>query len=215
MRYAAFLLASVLLDPASAAVFRCDLPDGKVEYQSTPCQAGRVTSVRTEGAQPSDEGPAFPPRVGNHDPEIVGDSRFQGRVREALALLRSRDANAYSTISGYVGRIEQSARSGMSAYSDPPTFFMSDASAMYSVTWAAASIAHDAYHSKLYFDYRGAHPDRPVPDSAWGGTIAEAKCTKFQVAAMRRIGAGQNELDHALVNMDGHFIGQERSTRKY
>ena len=214
MRRVAFLLTLFLAHPAVAEIYRCDIPGGRVEYQSTSCQAGKSTPVR-EGATPSDEGPAFPPRSGGQAPEIVGDSKFQDRVREALSLLKSRDGPAYSVISGYVGRIEQSAHSGMRADSDPPTFLMSDASALYSVTWAAASIAHDAYHAKLYFDYRGAHPGSAVPADAWGGTVAEAKCTKFQVTAMRRIGAAQSEIDHALVNSDGHYIGQEWSTRKY
>ena len=215
MKYVVFVLASFFALPAVAEIFRCDMPCGKVEYQSTPCQAGKATTVRTTGAPPSDEGPAFPPRPSGQDPEIVGNGKFQDRVREALALLKERDSHAYSVVSGYVGRIEQSAHSGMRATSDPPTFLMSDATAMSSVTWAAASIAHDAYHSKLYFDYRGAHPGSAVPDDAWGGTLSETKCTKFQVITMRRIGAAQREIDHALVNSDGHYIGQDRSTRKY
>jgi Domain of unknown function (DUF4124) len=215
MRCVIFFFACCLAHPAAAEVFRCTLPDGKVEYQSTPCRVGKATPVRIDGAPPSDEGPAFPPRDGSQEPEIVGNARFQDRVREAMSLLKSRDGYTYSVVLGYVGKIEQAPHSGMSATSNPPTFHMSDATAMDSVSWAAAAIAHDAYHSKLYFDYRGSHPGDAVPNDAWGGTISEAKCTKFQVAAMRRFGAPQYQIDHALVNMDGHYIGQELSTRKW
>lgn len=114
-----------------------------------------------------------------------------------------------------MGKIEQAAHSGMLATADPPTFLMSDATAMYSLTWAAATIAHDAYHSKLYFDYKGAHPGTEVPDDAWSGTAAEAKCIKFQIAAMRRIGAAPHEIDHTAANYDGHYITQDVRTRKY
>ncbi|MES2049186.1 MAG: hypothetical protein V4447_12360 [Pseudomonadota bacterium] len=215
MRYLIFLIASCLALPAVAQVFRCNLPGGKVEYQATPCQVGSASSAKPETAASSDEGPAFPPRPGHQDLEVVGDERFQERVRAALSLLKSRDSQAYSVVSGYVGRIQQSDHSGMRAYADPPTFFMSDASAMYSVTWAAASIAHDAYHSKLYFDYRGAHPGTAVPDGAWKGISMETKCMKFQIAAMRNIGATQREIDHAIADLDGRYSLQERSSRKY
>lgn len=219
MRYLIFLIASCLALPAVAQVFKCNLPGGKVEYQATACQVEKEAPARSqaeaEAAPLSDEGPAFPPRPGQQDLEIVGDGRFQDRVRAALSLLKARDSQAYSVVSGYVGRIQQSDHSGMRAYAEPPTFFMSDASAMYSVTWAAASIAHDAYHSKLYFDYRGAHPGSAVPDSAWKGLSMETKCMKFQLAAMRNIGATQREIDHAISDLDGRYSLQERSLRKY
>ena len=211
-----FALAACLIAcPACAEIVRCDLPDGRVEYRESPCAAGHTRAVKAADAPASDEGPAFPPRSGNEEPEIVGDAKFQQRVSEALSLLKRQDARTYAVVAGYVGRIRQAAHSGMAATDDPPTFLMSDATAMYSVTWAAASIAHDAYHSKLYFDYQGAHPERHVPDNVWTGTVAEAKCTKFQIASMRRIGAAPHEIDNAAAYYDGHHIAQELSTRKY
>ena len=184
-------------------------------YQDTICQTEKSASIKVDDSAPSDEGPAFPPLSDPRGPEVVGDPKFQDRIREALSLLKSRDRHSYDIVSGYVGRIEQAAHSGMRATANPPTFFMSDSSALHSVTWAAASIAHDAYHSKLYFDFRGAHPGSPVPRAIWTGTAAEVKCNKFQLASMRRIGAPQSQIDHALINSDGHYIGQERSKRTW
>jgi Domain of unknown function (DUF4124) len=215
MRYLTAILLAISANSSTAAIYKCSTADGKIEYQASPCQSGKTSSLAVNSSQSTNEGPTFPPRPDSQQPEVIGDSRFRSRAYEALALLKSRDSGAHAIVSGYVGRIEQSTHSGMNASADPPTFHMSDATAMYSVTWAAASISHDAYHSKLYHDFKGAHPDAPVPADAWSGTGAEIKCNKFQVAVMRRIGAPQEEIDHALVNSDGHYIGQEVSRRKY
>ena len=190
---------------ASAQVFKCSYAGGQIEYQSVPCTTGKTTALRGVDRSPTPDDPASAARNGGLAPEIVGSERFQTRVRDALALLRSRDAAAYAIVAGYVGRIEQSARSGMRAYADPPTFFLTEKDAMYSTEWAAAVIAHDSYHSKLYFDYRASHTS-DVPAQAWGGTQSEIKCMRHQLAVMRRIGSSQWEIDHALLDADGHHV---------
>jgi len=38
--------------------------------------------------------------------EIVGSRRFSNQVREAMILLKTRDADAYAIVTNYVGRIE-------------------------------------------------------------------------------------------------------------
>lgn len=144
------------------------------------------------------------------EPEVVGSERFSKQVRQALLLLKTRDANAYAIVTTYVGRIQQGERSGMWAYRTPPTYEMSDASASYSPTWAAATIAHDSYHSKLYHDYHKAHGG-PVPDAVWTGTAAEQQCMEHQLAVMKRIGATQWEIDHAMKQRDGHYT-KDRET---
>lgn len=192
-----------VLEPASAEVYRCELAGGNISYQSVPCSAGKETSLGISGVATPGY-PASAPISGGTGPEVVGSAAFQDHVHKAMALLRARDPDAYSIVKGYVGRIEQAARSGMRANADPPTFFLTEAAASHSVTWAAAVIAHDSYHSKLYYDYRGSHTGA-VPRRAWGGTEAEIKCMRHQLAVMRRIGASQREIDHALVNADGHY----------
>ncbi|AOW12699.1 hypothetical protein LPB72_16915 [Hydrogenophaga crassostreae] len=211
-----FALAGCLIAlPALAQIVRCDLPDGRVAYQASPCDTGKASPVRHADAPASDDGPAFPPLAGGKDPLIVGDAQFQARVREALALLKTRDARTYVVVTGYVGKIEQAAHSGMDATAEIPTFNMSDATAMYSVTWAAASIAHDAYHSKLYHDHKGAHPNSRVPDNIWTGNIAESKCIQFQIASMRRFNAPQNEIDNTAAQFQGYYANQPLSKRKH
>ncbi len=200
---------------ARATVYRCDLPDGKIEYRATPCSAGRSRTVRApdDPAPPEHSASAV---ISHRDkPEVVGTAVFRERVRQALDLLKLRAPSAYSMVLRYVGRIEQAPHSGMRADSDPPTFLMSDATAMPSVTWAAASIAHDSYHSKLYHDYRDGHPG-PVPANAWGGIQAEVKCMSHQLTVMQLIGSSLAEFDHATVNADGHYTknGETKEERE-
>ena len=65
--------------------------------------------------------------------EIVGSARFHSQVHEALLLLKSRDADAYTIVTTYVKRIEEGKHSGMWAYKVPPTYEMSDVTAYYSL----------------------------------------------------------------------------------
>lgn len=139
------------------------------------------------------------------DPEIVGSLRFTNQVCQALALLRSHDTNAYFTVTNYVGRIQEGQRSGMWAYKTPPTYEMSDVTAYYSVTWCAATIAHDALHSKLYHDHSKVHGGA-VPDAVWTGKEAEKQCMKHQLVVMERIGATQWEIDYSKKQSDGHYV---------
>ena len=56
------------------------------------------------------------------EPEIVGSARFSNQVVQAIALLRTRDTEAYQVLTNYVGRIQEAERSGMWAYREPPTY---------------------------------------------------------------------------------------------
>ena len=147
-------------------------------------------------------------------PEIVGSSRFCAQVHDALRLLKERDADAYAIVTKYVGRIQEGQRSGMWAYKTPPTYEMSDNTAFYSLTWCAATIAHDSFHSKLYHDYRNAN-HVPVPDAVWTGKTAEGQCMKHQVAVMKRIGASSSEIDHAQAHLSGDYVQNNETWADY
>ena len=137
-------------------------------------------------------------------PEIVGSVDFRNQVLRALALLQTRDTNAYSIVTNYIGRIQQGERSGMAADRTPPTFILSDVIAFYSVTHCAGAIAHDSFHSKLYNDYKKAHDD--VPPEVWTGIEAEKKCCAHEIPVLERIGASAEEIAWAKQNADGHYI---------
>ena len=129
---------------------------------------------------------------------IRGNERFIQQVSDSLVLLREKAPDAFALSQQYMKRIEQSSRSGMRAYAEPPTFDLAPKTAFYSTTWCAGSIAHDTYHSKLYHEYLDAHGE-PVPDDAWGGQAKELECIHYQSRVLKDIGAPEYEmafLDH-------------------
>jgi hypothetical protein len=148
------------------------------------------------------------------EPEIMGSVRFSNQVHQALFLLKTRDLDAYVIITNYIGRIQEGQHSGMWAYKTPPTYEMTDETAFYSLTWCAATMAHDSFHSKLYLDYRKAH-DGNVPDTAWTGNAAERKCMKHQLEVMDRIGATQWEINYAKKQADGHYANDHETWEDY
>lgn len=154
--------------------------------------------------------------------EIVGDERFTQQVRSALSLLAERAPDEFREISRYVGRIRHAERSGMRAYDEPPTYELADPTAFYSVSWCAGTIAHDAFHSKLYHDYRAEHGE-PVPSDVWTGQRAEQRCNAFQLAVLRKVRAPDREIDwmlsqdgsHADVNGDGTIDARDYLLRNW
>lgn len=87
-----------------------------------------------------------------HGVQVYGNTPFIEQVESSLKLLREKSPEAFQLILQHAPRIEQSSRSGMRAYAEPPTFDLSPKTADYSATWCAGSIAHDTYHSKLYHE---------------------------------------------------------------
>ena len=148
------------------------------------------------------------------EPEIKGSEQFIDQVQKALHLLKERDADAYAIVTEYVGRIQENELSGMDPLATPPTYYMSDITAFSSVTWCAATIAHDSFHSKLYHEYRRAH-DGPVPSAVWKGREAEQQCIKHQLAVMERIGAPIEEIDHTKSLEDGRFVNDDGTRDDY
>ncbi|MDD5194171.1 MAG: hypothetical protein PHQ96_00670 [Candidatus Omnitrophica bacterium] len=154
--------------------------------------------------------------------EIVGSHEFVLHVGKALGLLNKNAFFAFNTVKEYVGRIQESPRSGMNVYINPPTFELSAKSAFYSLTWCAGIIAHDAYHSQQYFSYQKIHGD-PVPAGVWTGKDAEIECLNFQKEAMRAIGAPDKEIDYVAsveptyydVNKDGRYDQEDYLLRDW
>lgn len=147
----------------------------------------------------------FAAEVRGQQVTLIGSEAFTNHVGQSLRLLEQKAPSAYTTVTNYVKRIRQGQHSGMWAYETPPTYEMSDTTAFYSLTWCAATIAHDAFHSKLYHDYRSAH-GTPVPNAIWTGLQAEQACMKHQLAVMKAIGSPTNEVTHAEQQADGHYV---------
>jgi hypothetical protein len=148
------------------------------------------------------------------DCEIVGSAAFTNQVVHALTLLKEKAPEAYGIVTNYVKRIEQGERSGMWAYKKPPTYEMSDKTTFYSLTWCAATIAHDSFHSKLYHDTPSA-PGKTVPDSAWTGTDAEKMCMAHQLNVMTLIGSPTNETAYAKQQLKGTYVADKETWETY
>jgi hypothetical protein len=141
--------------------------------------------------------------------EIMGDTEFIQQTRTALALLEQKAPDAFRKVQIYIGRIEQGEHSGMWAWEDPPRYEVGDATAFFSVTWYASTIAHDATHSELYARYQAAHPGESVPRTAYGGVEIERFCISYQIEVSRQISAPQNEIDY-LSTLDGTHCDLDR-----
>jgi hypothetical protein len=134
--------------------------------------------------------------------EVRGGAEFITQTVAALTLLEQKAPDAFQKIQTYVGIIEQGEHSGMWAWETPPRYEVGDATAFYSVSWYASTIAHDATHSELFTQYQIAHPGEPVPQEAYGGVEIERFCIGYQLEVAKRIGAPQSEIDY-LSSLDG------------
>jgi len=134
--------------------------------------------------------------------KIKGSSEFIAQTRAALTLLEQKAPDAFQKSQTYVGIIEQGEHSGMWAWEHPPRYEVGDATAFFSITWYASTIAHDATHSELYAQYQAAHAGEFVPLEAYGGVEIERFCIGYQLDVSRRIGAPQSEIDY-LTTLDG------------
>ena len=127
--------------------------------------------------------------------EIQGTATFEKQVIAALTLLKTKSPEAYHLVTTHIGLIKQAQRTGMAAYATPPTFELSGRTAFYSLTWCAASIAHDAFHAKLYHDYLQQHPGHAfVPNAVWMGEAAERHCLRHQTRVLKDLGAEVEEI---------------------
>lgn len=145
--------------------------------------------------------------------EIKGTARFQGKVADALALLREKSPSAYQVVTNHVRVIKQSRRSGMRLDLAQPTFELANPTAYYSITWCASAIAHDSMHSKIHHDQLKTNPGGQRPDD-WPAQVAEEQqCNAHQLQVLRELAAPAHEINHcaeqdgthADVNKDGKY----------
>jgi hypothetical protein len=127
---------------------------------------------------------------------IQGTPQFDEQVEKALALLKAQSPAGYATVTRYIGIVQQYKHSGMEVHHRPPIFQFNGNSAYVSVTWCAGVIAHDSFHSKLYFDYKKQHPwVIRVPGEVYGGEQAERACLEHQLSVLKDIAAPTSEID--------------------
>jgi hypothetical protein len=163
--------------------------------------ACKAVSLHGTGGLPNNRPRTFHPAI-YEKIEIIGSEDFIVQTRAALALLEEKAPEAFRKIQSYIGIIEQGEHSGMWAWEDPPRYEVGHATAFYSLTWYASTIAHDATHSELYHQYRIAHPGELVPEDVFGSVEVERFCNGFQLDVLIGIDAPQNEIDY-MSTLDG------------
>lgn len=129
--------------------------------------------------------------------EIKGDKNFIIRTENALKFIKENSLYHYKLVIKYIGIIQQIKRnSGMWAEKTPPIFKVGDETSNSDTEWYAGSIVHDAYHSKLYNDYKRKYKDKEVPDNIWMGEKAEIKCQNIQYRFFLKSGASKDRLKY-------------------
>lgn len=153
---------------------------------------GSVAMASSQAEVPTTSPAQEPPKLTTETVrgmEVRGTREFIERVREALDLL-ARSQNFWIA-RPYLKAIHMHERSGMNVFAEKPTFQVGERTWRHSAIWLAGAIAHDAYHSLLYFRAkRRAGGAEPVL-TAWAGQEAERQCLRFQVRVLRELRAPQ------------------------
>lgn len=144
--------------------------------------------------QPKNEEPATLLPASRYDPIIIeGDEEFVRAIENALDILRD-FPEYYEVVNTYTGRIIRGPTS-MEPQHDAPIMRINTATIQASSLWLAGMMVHEAYHSKLYFDYRNENNRRP-PRHVWAGPSGEIIVTGRQREFLVEAGAPQYYLQH-------------------
>ena len=132
--------------------------------------------------------------------EIIGDELFVKKTEMSLRFIEEKSPEHYAIVTNYISIIKSSEKSGMAANADRPTFLVGPRIAKANIISTlglkdyGSSIVHDAYHSKLYNDYRLKF-GLPVPDNVWTGREAENACLDIQIDFLKKAGTHQRSLE--------------------
>lgn len=135
--------------------------------------------------------------------EIRGDETCQSQTYDALHLLGEKAPEYLKMVADNIGVIDcQPSDSGMHVYEDKPRFQVGPAVSGSGRVWYAGAIVHDAYHSKLFSDYRELHPGtKLVPYNVYGNRNGENQCLRQQIAVIKLIG-GTNPPEYIRTYID-------------
>ena len=133
---------------------------------------------------------------------IIGDDEFITKTQEALALIKEKSPKSYAIVTNYLSIIQRGEMSGIRSRAEPPTFYVGLRTAESQLSWYASAIVHDAYHSKLYRDYRKRHGE-PVPREVYAERTGEDACLTAQENFLRDVDAPEFMLRHIE---DGRYV---------
>ena len=151
---------------------------------------------------------------------IIGDEGFTYQIEKALKLLKENSPREYSLVIKYSTKLNLTMASGANVQLKEVD--LSWKSASESVTWCASCLAHEAYHIKLYHEYRNIHGS-PVPNNIYSGKGAELKCIRYQILVLKNVNAPQREINwcksqdgnHFDTNKDGKFTLEDYLDRDW
>ncbi|CAA9291159.1 MAG: hypothetical protein AVDCRST_MAG77-4741 [uncultured Chloroflexi bacterium] len=137
----------------------------------------RAAPLSAEERSHATDGMAAPPASPDSAPvaprathriRIDGDAACREQTERALDLLLHLAPGHYAVADRYVGVIECfEGGDGMGVGESPPRYRVGSATRNSGVIWYASTIAHDAFHSKQFNDYRAANPGRQVPTAVY------------------------------------------------
>ncbi len=132
---------------------------------------------------------AGPVKIVSHDTiEIKGPQGFPETTVKALNLLRQKDPQNYQMVQDYLGKIECVKRgSGVFMWERPPRVIIGEKSVEVPTRIYAASIVHEAYHSKLYNDALRSGRDKAEALGVSTGRKAELSCAEVQGKSLAKI----------------------------
>jgi len=128
--------------------------------------------------------------------DLTGSPEFIAKTREALDQLKR--TKCFKVVKQYVAIIKESETSGMEAYLARPSYGVGKRTWQAGAVWYASTIAHDAFHSKLYHDAKDKLKGKEPPETAWTGKEAEKKCLRFQADALRQMRAEKRQIDYVV-----------------
>ncbi len=151
---------------------------------------------------------------------INGSTEYNHQIIAALKMLKNKVPLNYQEVKTNIGIIKQSEKSGMDVHNSPPLFNFSKESALYSLTYCASSIVHDAHHSYLYKRYKNIYHEtygNNLPYKIWAGFNGELRAIEVQLSIMHAINAPIAEINHLKssdgthgdVNQDGKITDED------
>lgn len=144
---------------------------------------------------------------------IEGSQEFKDKTEAALTLVKKSTPHN-DVVEKYIAVISEHKSSGMAAYLDKPTFYVGTDTFNSEEEWYASCIVHDAFHSKLYHDYKES-TGAAVPNDIWTGEAAEIKCIDFQIEFLEAIGARAELSEHAEKSKTTKYWEVPFDQRKY
>jgi hypothetical protein len=104
----------------------------------------------------------------------------------------------------------------MKAWLREPTYVVGRRTWASSMIWYAGTLAHDAYHSKLYQQARKRVEGVMPPAAAWTGTEAERQCLAVQREVLQGLSADPHVIDYvADWEKDPSYAGSASGWRSY